>query len=192
MMTCDLQNVKKILNVLCYWVLPLALLAVSFIIPEAEIFRLLGKAAMFLLIGILFISPIAVITQWRPLRVILGFRRQLGIAIFWLAFFHTAGFIYVQDLTQAVLYFDLGYHLFYGAVAMIGMGLLAMTSNDRAVRHLRRHWKKVQAITYPVFFLVLIHASMATGEWKKLIVFGGGYIVLKAIAWYVVRQRRKK
>ncbi len=191
MMKCDLQNVKKILDILCYWILPLTLLVISFAVPDAEVFRLLGKAAMILLIIILFISPLATITQWRSLRIILGFRRQLGIAIFWLAFFHTAGFIYVQDLTQTILYFDLGYHLFYGAVAMLGMTLLAVTSNNRAVGYLRRHWKKVQAITYPVFFLVLIHASMASGEWKKLIVFGGAYIILKVVAWQMVKQRGK-
>ena len=190
-MKCNLQNVKKILNILCYWILPLGLLAVSFAVPDAKIFGLSGKAAMILLIAILFVSPLATITQWRFFKSILGFRRQLGIAIFWLAFFHTVGFIYVQDLTQAVLYFDFGYHLFYGAIAMIGMALLAATSNNRAVGYLRRHWKKVQFITYPVFFLVLIHASMATGEWQKLIVFGSAYVIFKVVAWQLVRRRKK-
>lgn len=192
MMKVNLQKVKKILNILCYWILPLGLLAISFIAPASEVFRLLGKAAMLLLVGILFVRPLADITGWRFLKIILGFRRQLGIAIFWLAFYHAAGFIYVQDLTQAVLYFDLGYHLFYGTVAMIGMTILAATSNDRSVRYLKRHWKKVQFITYPIFFLVLIHASMAEGEFKELIVFGSIYVFLKIAAWQLVKRRNAK
>jgi len=183
MNTFWIRHVRKILSIVCYIVVPLFLIGTSVAFSQKDTFLYFGEVAKILLVGLLFIKPIAVLSKFRVLMITVSFRRQLGVATFWFALFHSIGFLYLYDLTQVSLYLDPTYHLLYGAIAMIGMAILGVTSNDRSVQYFRKKWVKLQYLAYPTLFFTLLHVSMVEGELLTFFVLFGVYAVLKYFEW---------
>ncbi len=54
-------------------------------------------------------------------------------------------------------------YLFIGVFAMLGMVVLAATSNFYSIKMFGKSWKKIQWIAYPVLFLGKLHGDMSKG-----------------------------
>ena len=109
-----------------------------------------------LLYLILFMKPILVIIGHRIQYTLLHFRRQLGVLSFWFALFHTAGIIWLRGWRHIDMYLWYSNYLFWWMVAMIGMVLLALTSNYRSIKTMKYRRKKLQYLAYPVLFMTLL------------------------------------
>lgn len=177
------MNLRKTINIISYVVTPLALVVASIGWPQKDTFLFFGEVAQFLLFGILFIKPIAVISGIAWLRRNLAYRRQLGVMAFWTALFHSVLFIYDKELYSVSDFVGFDNYLSYGAWALVGMIILGITSNTVSVRLLKRNWKRVQYIAYPTLFLTLLHTAMIEGELAKFFVIGGVYSILKIVEW---------
>lgn len=183
---------KKITEILAYYSLPLLLVALSIWYPNnGETFSLMGEAAEILLVFLLFISPLAKIFPLTPIRKLMPYRRQIGVATFWLALFHAGGLIASWELYYLSWYFDPNDHFLYGLIALIGMIILGVTSNNISFRFFQKNWKKIQYLAYPTLFFTLLHSSMASGEMEKFFVVGGVYVVLKVMEWKGVKVQIK-
>ena len=173
-----------------YGVLPVVLVA-AIALPQPWGYLLgvqAGSLAQALLLALLFLKPVAVVCGVRILRRGLVYRRPAGVAMAYVALFH-----FVETVQPALLfdarYYALRSHVIYGMAALAITLLLALTSNDRSVRWLRRWWLRVHRLAYPLLALVLVHSALSGGEWSKLIVLLPIYGVLKIMEWRGVRIR---
>jgi methionine sulfoxide reductase heme-binding subunit len=130
-----------------------------------------GDWAAWLLLAALAVTPLrrwfgtAPWTAWLARH-----RRALGVASFAYAALHTA--IYLADrtsLTQIIA--EAGApELLTGWLALLLFAPLAATSNDRAVRALKRSWKRLHRLVHPAAVLVFAHWALtafdpATAFW---------------------------
>ena len=182
-------QLKRFFSLGAYYVLPLGLFLITLIFPEGDWYSLLGSTAQIGLLVILFLKPLSVIAKRREITYFLQFRRQMGVAVFWLALFHGVGFIVLYDIWNTTEFFDFSSHYTYGAGALLGLIVLALTSNDIAVRYLKRNWKRVQMLAYPVLFLVFLHSSIAGGELANFFVVSVAFLGAKYWEWRVTQSR---
>lgn len=172
-------RIKNILSILAYGIVPGGGLFSSVLFPSAQTFALFGQLAQWGLVTILFMKPISHIIPLNFLKRALTYRRQLGVAVFWLSVFHGVGFIYRYELLVPGDFWGFTNHLLYAGTALLMMIVLGFTSNDLCVRLFRKNWKRIQYFAYPTLFFVLIHSSMWEGETTKMYVLGGSFLILK-------------
>jgi methionine sulfoxide reductase heme-binding subunit len=117
-----------------------------------------GEWSAQLLILTLAVTPLrrmlgaTVLTQFLTRR-----RRAVGVATFCYAALHTV--IYVVQKADMVRMVSEARELWLavGWVALLLFAALAATSNDAAVRALRRNWKRLHRMVYPAALLVFVH-----------------------------------
>jgi sulfoxide reductase heme-binding subunit YedZ len=182
-------NFINLLSLASFAILPIALASISLIYPDFRIFKLFGQAAQLLLIYLLFIKPLGVVFNIKFFQKQLSFRRQYGLASFWLAFFHFLNLFFAKRLFNLGFFINTNSYLFYGALAISSMLIVALTSNDFSMKKLRKNWKTVQRFAYPSLFLVLIHSGLAEKELEKVFVVGGAYLILKILEFSKVKIR---
>lgn len=178
---------KTMLSVFAYAVVPIAGVLFSILAPSNGIFREFGSWAEAGLVVILFLKPVACILPFAFLKRALTYRRQMGVATFWLALFHSVGLMYLYGLWSPGEFLGLSNMLLYGGVAMIMLIFLGVTSNNVSVRFLKGNWKRIQYLAYPTLFLVLLHASLFEGSLGKFLFVGGVFVALK---WLEVKKFR--
>lgn len=117
-----------------------------------------GEVSVWLLLLVLAITPVrrlfpkAAWSAW-----LIRARRDLGIGTFVYALAHTV--IYLQrkaDLAR-ILREATEPGILVGWLALLGMLLLAITSNDRSVRWLGVRWKGLHRLVYGVALLSVLH-----------------------------------
>ena len=126
--------------------------------PAEYILQVCGTTAASLMIATLLFSPLR---RFRLMPVsLLQFRRPIGVASFFYALFHALVFVqfYVGWSTRA-----LGHELLerpyilVGAMALLMMSLLAITSNNWSLRVLVHRWRSLHRLNYVVAMLFVIH-----------------------------------
>lgn len=157
-----------------------------------------GEMAANLLILILFLSPLASITRMSLLRIAIGFRRELGVLMGYLALVHGLGYVidpvffelsvapYLPGRVLSIEPF-----LLFGMVALLLTVPLLLTSNAFMLRKLGGvQWKRLHRLVYPMFALVVLHrfavsggVSDGFGNVIEAVVLLGGYSFLKFLAW---------
>lgn len=178
------NNIKKTIQFLVYFALPFGLLLISVTNPDIRIFKQLAELAWQLLILVLFIKPIILIVGNKRLMPLLTFRREMGIASFWFAIFHVGGMIYSYQLYSLQYYLGWQNFIFWGATGAIGYLIVASTSNNFAMRKLKRNWKKIQSLSYFIFTVVTIHLIfLEQGEAAGLVLLFIFYWILKILEW---------
>lgn len=154
-----------------------------------------GEMAANLLIGILFLSPLATIFRMRLLLLGMGLRREFGIMMAYLATVHGVGYL----LDPQWFEFVIGPHwpgevLGIQPMVLFGIGAyfltlpLLFTSNTWANRILGgKNWKMLHRSVYIVFVFVVLHrALMRGGDTAAFLQAGlllGAYIFLKVLAY---------
>lgn len=168
----------------------------GFLFPEMR--KDSGDMALKVLILILFLSPLASVTRMPLLRVAMGFRRELGILMAYLAMVHGIG--YVAD--PAFLEFSVTPYLpgdiwsiepflLSGMAALLLVFPLLLTSNTFMLRKLGgARWKRLHRLVYPLFVLVVLHRFSVSGGLSdgfgnavEAVLLLGGYSFLKFLAW---------
>lgn len=94
-------------------------------------------------------------------------RRQLGILSFGLALGHAVPIM----MNRRFAFLDAETYVFYfhGALSLGILAALAITSNRWSQRKLKKHWKKLHALTYFAMFFLTWHVISAMwGKWSSL------------------------
>jgi sulfoxide reductase heme-binding subunit YedZ len=120
-----------------------------------------GDWAAWLLLATLAVTPLRLMlgtgpfTRWLLLR-----RRDLGVVSFVYAAGHTA--IYLADKAglARILAEAAQAELLTGWIALALFVPLAVTSNNRSVRKLKRRWKTLHRLVYPAAVLVFVHWAL--------------------------------
>ena len=177
-----MNKLRKFIQIFTYFMLPILLLAGSIFLNNKYIFSKYGNLAFILLTANLYLRPIAVILKNKYLNTLSTYRRELGVASFWLYFFHAIGFflLYKIPLTNFI---NTNTYSFWAFLASICMFPLWITSNDKSIKFLKRNWKRLHRLAYPLFYFSLIHISLAQKNPEKILILGIPYILLKIIEY---------
>ncbi len=177
---------RKLVQIATYYLLPIGLLGAVLLIGDGHFFKELGEKALLLVALNLYIKPVAVLFKHQLTALALTFRREIGIASFWLYAFHSAGMFISRGLEVSYFLNPQGF-LFWGGIAGFGMYILGLTSNNFAQKLLKKNWKKVQSSAYLVFIFASYHSALASGSFTKMIVGVGLFVVLKVLQYLVPR-----
>lgn len=186
-----LRRHYTVLQWICFFGIPAGILGLTYFFPEKILYLYFGYIAEGLFIFVLFVKPLAVLTRARLFLSLLGFRKELGLATFWFAFFHSVLFIYQYNMYDPIEYLGWTSPRFYAAAALFGFFLLAVTSNEWSICTLKRHWKQIQYIAYPVFVFTYLHIGFVSGEWFRPVFVLSLYFLLKILEWSMGKFWRK-
>ncbi|WP_236588731.1 sulfite oxidase heme-binding subunit YedZ [Amphritea japonica] len=125
--------------------------------PAKIIVKELGFWAITLLWLTLAVTPVRKLLGWRWL---MSFRRMLGLYTFFYAVLHLLAFatfligwrwdILLTELTKRP-------YIVVGALALLLLIPLTLTSTKAMQRRLGKHWKKLHSLIYPISLLVMLH-----------------------------------
>ena len=186
------MNERKVIQTISYYLMPIFLLSLAYVNPDSSQILQFGSWALNLLTVIVFIKPLTIIFPNYLFKKLLSYRRELGVADLWLFLFHLMGMLFRSGVSIADIFLYPFSSLFWGGFAGIGIVILGITSNNFSVKFLRRNWKRLHMIVYPVFFAALYHGSMSEGEPEKFYILGTIYAVLKLLQFLKERQNAKK
>ncbi len=117
-----------------------------------------GDWAAWLLLLTLAVTPIRLAFRKRKWAAwLMRRRRDLGVASFGYAAFHTGIYLWKKASFSAVLAEASEAYLLAGWLAFALFVPLAVTSNDIATRALKRSWKTLHRLVYPAAVLVFLH-----------------------------------
>ena len=129
----------------------------EFFDPVDEILKITGKTVLQLLITGLIITLLVWVSGWKFLYV---FRRMLGVSAFSYVFLHMIIWALGQELTLEYMVKDIVKHkyIIVGAIGLVLMCPLAMTSTDSAIKFMGiKKWKTLHKLTYAVAVLGVVH-----------------------------------
>jgi len=155
--------------------------------PLTEAIHEFGDWTIRLIFITLAISPARIVLQWPQL---LQVRRVVGVAAFVYVLVHLSLYIADEafDIPTVASEIVLRIYLTIGFTALLGLGVLAVTSTDGWQRRLgARRWQKLHRIVYAIAVLAIIHYFMQSklDEWEPT-VMAGIYLWLmgcRALAW---------
>lgn len=164
----------------------------GFFFPELR--RDFGEMAANVLVVILFLSPLAKISGARFLTQLMGLRREMGIAMGYLATVHGLGYLLDREWFALVIapvwpdIFSILPAMLWGMIAYTLTLPLLLTSNTFATRWLGGiRWKRLHRLAYVLFVAVLIHRFLVRGgdarAFAEMSLLGGTYVFLKLLAW---------
>ena len=124
--------------------------------PGKAIVLFLGEWALIMLMLTLAVSPLQDLLKYK----LVPFRRMLGLFAFTYAALHaTAYSVFLLGLDFSDIWADVVErpYITVGALALIGMLPLAVTSTRGMQRRLRHNWKRLHRLIYLIGFFAVIH-----------------------------------
>jgi sulfoxide reductase heme-binding subunit YedZ len=141
-----------------------------------------GELAARLLIATLAVTPLKLLfpaaawTQWLARR-----RRYLGVAAFGYAALHAIAYVQRRPDLAAIAADAADFAFSTGWLALLVMLALAATSNDAAVRRLRRGWKRLHRAVYAAVVLTFAHWILSAFDPVPAFVHLAILVLLEAI-----------
>lgn len=165
------KRIKYWVQIVCYYLLPLCLACLlGFLIYTDQVEDFTGESGeitLNLLFLLLLIRPLSQIF-WKVkfFKTLVSLRRELGIAMFYLALAHSASYFpiiwqFPQVLSTPFVYI--------GLIALSNTFILYLTSNNWSLIKLKKHWKWLHRTAYFILTLSLVHAYLATNDTENLI-----------------------
>lgn len=149
-----------------------------------------GDWAAWLLLLALAATPLRLVfrrqgwTTWLLRR-----RRDIGVASFVYAAGHTAIYLFDKASLATVLAEAADVAMLTGWLALAIFIPLAVTSNDKAVRALKRSWKRLHRLVYPAAILTVVHWVLAAFDPTTAYVFLAILVVLELVRIVLQRVR---
>jgi sulfoxide reductase heme-binding subunit YedZ len=123
-----------------------------------------GDIAVWLLIGVLSVSPLRRITRGN-FRLWLGKRRRdMGVATFAYAAGHLAAYLMAKADPDLIWQEGVQLGLLTGWVAFAIFLALALTSNETSAHMMRGAWKRLHWFIYPAAVLTAAHWILAASD----------------------------
>ncbi len=116
-----------------------------------------GRTALTLLLLSLACTPLNTMLRWRR---VLAWRRPLGLSAFIWAGGHLLFFVWVDySLDWRALRLDVGTkpYVWVGALTLLILSALALTSHRWWMARLGRNWKRLHRLAYAALLLALVH-----------------------------------
>ncbi len=158
----------------------------------------LGLGALVFLLISLCMTPLQRVTGWPGWIVV---RRQLGLWVFAYIVLHVLAYLFFilgLDWGQLTVELRKRPYIIVGALGLLGLLVLAVTSNRYSQRRLGARWKKLHRLVYAVLGLGLLHflwiVRSDLREWAVYAFIGVLLMVLRipAVARSLARVNRSK
>ncbi|MGJ8648073.1 protein-methionine-sulfoxide reductase heme-binding subunit MsrQ [Marinomonas colpomeniae] len=125
--------------------------------PGKALMNISGVWASVFIIAVLSISPFVKYTSF---KVLSRYRRFIGLAAFFYALFHLLVYLVLfAGLSLSWIVSDLidKPYIYAGALAVVLLTMLAVTSTKKMMRRMGRNWKKMHKAVYIVGVCVVAH-----------------------------------
>lgn len=148
-----------------------------------------GDWAAWLLLLTLAVTPLRLAfrrarwTLWLMKR-----RRDLGVASFAYAAIHTAIYLVDKASLAVVLEQAAGWDLLTGWLALAIFLPLAITSNDRSMRAMKRGWKRLHRLVHPAAVLVFAHWALTAFDPVTAYIHIGILAAIEIAGWALKRR----
>lgn len=127
--------------------------------PAKFLLEYIGKTATILLIIVMAVTPLRMLFPKSPIvRAFVYRRRRIGVSVFAYALLHFL--LYIPYTGSLEAFFADWNKLFIisGLIALALLFVLAVTSNNWAIRKLTaKRWKLLHKLAYPIVALVIYH-----------------------------------
>ena len=154
-----------------------------------------GRAALFILIATLAVTPIRRITRW---NWIVQLRRPLGLFAFFYALLHFATYVVldqffawqyiVEDIMERP-------YITVGFTALLLLVPLAITSTRGWIRRLGRNWQRLHMLIYPAAALGLLHfywKLASKSDVRDALAYGAVLVLLLSTRALIALERRRR
>lgn len=125
-----------------------------------------GKWAIRFLLLCLAMTPLNTLFGW---GWVLKLRKPAGLWAFGFAALHFLTYTQFRPFDLFWLRSNTQIYIFMGLTALFILSLMAITSNQRAMRWLGKSWKRLHRLVYGAGLLVTVHAILAFANSKKSI-----------------------
>ncbi len=148
-----------------------------------------GDWAAWLLLLTLAVTPLRLAfrrarwTLWLMKR-----RRDLGVASFAYAAIHTAIYLVDKASLAVILEQAAGADLLTGWLALAIFVPLAITSNDRSMRAMKRGWKRLHRLVHPAAVLVFVHWALTAFDPVTAYIHIGILAAIEIAGWTLKRR----
>lgn len=143
----------------------------------------LGLGALIILLITLAMTPLQQLTRWGGWVAV---RRQLGLWSFTYAMLHMSGYVlFIAGLRLESILRDLSErpYIIVGALGLVGLLVLAVTSNRFSIRRLGAKWKALHRAVYIILPLALLHMLWVVradlAEWLAYALTGGVLLMMR-------------
>lgn len=155
-----------------------------------DIHLLFAKISWLTFFVILLMRPLSEILDSDWLKSKLKRRKELGIICGIAAFLHILIYLYANNLFGNYLFnsafWDFKSLFAWGNLATIFLFFPFITSNKISQKFLKKHWTKVQKLSYPAFILTGIHIYFVNENW----VLGLAPIFIWSVVWIWAKLKK--
>ena len=148
-----------------------------------------GEWALWLLLACFAVSPLR---SWFRAAWLLRFRRTLGLLAFFYVSLHlvmVSNYLFFWDWAVVGEELSERPYIIAGFSAWLLMLPMAVTSNNWSVRRLRRSWRRVHMLMYPIMLLAWLHiAWQVRSSYFDAIVYG---LIIFSLFLQRVKKLRK-
>jgi sulfoxide reductase heme-binding subunit YedZ len=143
-------------------------------------------AVIFLLLS-LAMTPLRAALDWAPLVYL---RRRIGVAAAFYAGAHLLIYMLDQKWNLIVVVTEIArrFYLTIGFVALLALVALAVTSTDGWQKRLKRNWKRLHWLIYPVALLAIVHFFIQSKVKIGEAAFAAGLLAW-LLLWRILPQR---
>jgi methionine sulfoxide reductase heme-binding subunit len=193
------RGAKVVLWMLC--LIPAARLVLGFFTnglganPIETITHQTGRAALFILIATLAVTPVRRITRQNWL---VQLRRPLGLFAFFYALLHFATYVVLdQFFAWEYILEDIVErpYITVGFTALVFLIPLALTSTRGWIRRLGRTWQRLHMLVYPAAALALLHfywKLASKSDVRDALAYGAVLALILLIRAGIALERRRR
>jgi sulfoxide reductase heme-binding subunit YedZ len=147
--------------------------------PVETIIRTTGDWTLYFLLITLSVTPVRQLLGFKSL---IRYRRMLGLYSFFYACMHFLSYIWFdQFFDVAEILKDIVKRPFItlGFISLLLMSLLAITSTNKMMQRLKRNWKRVHQLIYPIAMMGVLHFFMMTkADYKQPLILATILVIL--------------
>ncbi len=149
--------------------------------------HLTGEFALRWLVVSLSITPLTILFGWKKKT---RYRKLFGLYAFGYSAFHFIFFI----VDKGIIAIFNEFNSFLALIATLIMIALALTSNNYAIRFMKRNWKRLHRLSYVVAVLAILHVALLEKTWGvyALILSIGFFIRIPVVKSFLIGIRIKR
>jgi len=161
--------------------------------PAETIIRSLGDWALYFVLLTLAVTPLKRVFNW---SILIRVRRMLGLFVFFYACLHLVGYVWFDqffdwdEILKDIIkrpFITLGFATFLLLLP------LALTSTNKMMKRLKKNWKKLHQLVYPISIMATLHYFwMIKADFRQPALVAFILAILLGYRLYVYRQSQKK
>jgi len=161
--------------------------------PAETIIRGLGDWALYFILLTLAVTPLKRVFNW---SILIRVRRMLGLFVFFYACLHLIGYVWFDqffDWNEIIKDIIKRPFITLGFATFLLLLPLALTSTNKMMKRLKKNWKKLHQLVYPISIMATLHYFwMIKADFRQPALVAFILAILLGYRIYVYRQSQKK